>query len=283
METKEKKGRVVVITNQKGGVGKTTIARNLGEGLYNNGYSVLLIDFDTQGSLTLSCGIKGYKNLKHEETIAYPFLCMAQGKKGNFPIMNLAHNNGIRLDLIPANKTLYAAAEVVKEYPKEQKHKALKMIVSNLKLHYDYILVDTPPTLSEMLQNAIAAADECLLVSSAESLPLDGIVESLKTVEDMSAKTHIDIGIVGVVINDMTSNRAHQMHVVKQIRELGDKVGMYVFETIIPRAVSIEEAISTGKAIFEYKYASKKAQKAFVEFTEEFVRQDEMMDIREVQ
>jgi len=275
---KEKKGKVVVITNQKGGVGKTTIARNLGEGLYNNGCSVLLIDFDTQGSLTLSCGIKGYKNLKHEETIAHPFLCIAQGKKGVFPIKNVSQAAGKRFDIIPSNKTLYAAAEIVREYSEDKKYKVLRMIISQLKPYYDYILVDTPPTLSQLLQNAIAGSDECLLVSTAESLSLDGVVESIETIEDMKKITDNGIEVLGVIVNDLTPNRAHQDHVLKQIKAYAEEIGMYVFAAMIPRAVSIEEAMSAGQGINEYKYSSKKAKEAFKELTEEFLQKDETRD-----
>ncbi|MBQ2884501.1 MAG: ParA family protein [Alphaproteobacteria bacterium] len=279
MGTKEKKGRVVVITNQKGGVGKTTIARNLGEGLYNNGSSVLLIDFDTQGSLTLACGIKGYKNLKHEETIAHPFLCMAQGKKGVFPIKNVSEAEGKRLDIIPSNKTLYAVAEVIRGYPEEIKYKALGMIVNKLKPYYDYILIDTPPTISQLLQNAIAGSDECLIVSTAESLSLDGVVESVETIKDMKEVADNDIDILGVVVNDLTPNRAHQEHVIKQIKEYSEAIGLYVFKTMIPRAVSIEEAMSVGQGINEYKYSSNKAKEAFKNLTEEFLQKTETLNI----
>jgi len=274
----EKIGRVVVVTNQKGGVGKTTLTRNLGACLYGRGYSVIMIDFDTQGSLSLSCGVKNFKNLTYEQTIAYPFVCAVQGKTGDFPIINLSVASDKRLGLIPANKTLYKVGDILKEAKPEVKYRALKLIVNNLRPYFDYILIDTPPTISEMLQNAIAASDECLLVSTPESFSLDGIIESYDTIHDMSVKTSSNIGIVGVVINDYTAHRAHQEHVINQIKRICNDRGINVFDTIIPRAACIEEAMSAGKGVIDYKYSSEKARDSFVMVADEFLKTDIKMN-----
>lgn len=278
MGNKSKIGRVVVITNQKGGVGKTTVTRNLGSCLYARGYSVMMIDFDTQGTLSFSCGVRNFKQLSYEETIAYPFVCAAQHKEGSFPIKDLSVEKDCRLSLIPANKTLYRVGDILKQVKSEIKYSALRKVVNYLKPHYDYILIDTPPTISEMLQNAIAAADECLIISTPESFSLDGIIESYNTICDMTLKTASNIGIVGVLINDYTGNRAHQEHVLEQTKKVCEERGFGLFETIIPRATCIEESAAFGQSVIEYKYSSDKARDAFVKATNEFLKIDKRLN-----
>lgn len=229
---------VLALANQKGGVGKTTTAVNLGGELARRDQRVLLIDADPQGNATTSLGVA--KSSLHVTT--YHILMT------NPPLKQAIIPTGRPgYDLVPADENL-AGAMVELVYADERERK-LERFVARLGNRYDWILIDCPPSLGLLTLNALCAANSVLIPLQCEYLALEGLVQLKGTIERVQQHFNQQLSIAGVVMTmfDGRTNLAQQ--VVEEVRRYFPNS---IFNTLIPRAVRLSEAPSYGRLIAEY-------------------------------
>ncbi len=238
--------RVIAITNQKGGVGKTTTAINLGAALAIAERRVLLLDTDPQGSSTRGLGLRAETNGGN----VYGALLrqLPLGKTvipTQLPFLWVA----------PANRELGGAeVELVDQEQREYRlREALRPILEN----YDYVLIDSPPSLGLLTLNALVAADSVLIPVQCEYLALEGVSELVATLARVRASLNPSLGIEGVLLTmyDDRTNLSRQV-----VEEIQGHFKEKVFETIVPRNVRLGEAPSFGKPIMLYDIRSKGAE-----------------------
>ena len=247
-------GNKVAILNQKGGVGKTTTAINLGSYLAKNGKKVLLVDFDPQGNAT------GGLNLDKQglDTTVYDVII-----NGADVSKVVRETNISNLYILPSNASL-AAAEV-ELAGSEQRETKLRHALENLA--YDHILIDCPPSLGLLSINALTAADSVLIPVQAEYYAMEGLTQLLDVVQRVRSGLNTQLELLGVVITMFDNRTSLSDQVAAEVRKyFGDKV----FETVVPRNVRLAEAPSHGKSIIEHDKWSKGAR-AYKQLTKEVV------------
>ena len=230
--------RILAITNQKGGVGKTTTAISLGASLAANDLRVLLVDLDPQGNATSGLGVNknnlgaSIYDVLVEQTAPSAAVCSTE--------MDL-------LDLLPANRELIGAT--VELTTASNKEFRLKQALEDLRKGYDFVLIDCPPSLGILTVNALAAADSLLVPIQCEYFALEGLTELMNTIDRVRQGINPTLRIEGVLLT-MYDDR---LNLSGQIKESVQKhLGHQVFEVIIPRNVRLAEAPSFGKPILLY-------------------------------
>jgi chromosome partitioning protein len=239
-------GKIIAITNQKGGVGKTTTSINLGASLAANDLRVLLVDFDPQGNSTSGLGIE-----KDTET-----LTIYNALLGGMPVAEtIVKTDCEGLDIVPADKNLVAANLELVDLP-EREHR-LKEVLSEVKAGYDYILIDCPPALDLLTLNALVAADSVLIPIQCEFFALEGISQLMDTVDKVRGAFSHPLQIEGILLTmyDERTNLTRQV-----ADDLRDFFHDEVLTTIIPRSIRLAEAPSFGKPILMYDPRSKGAE-----------------------
>jgi chromosome partitioning protein len=232
--------KIIAIANQKGGVGKTTTAVNLGHALAEKGQRILIVDLDPQGNATSALGMQDLEGENLYEALL-----------GDESIVDKILPTRIeRLFLVPANLDL-AGVEV--EIARMNDHLTrLSKTLSILRddQTFDFILLDCPPSLGILMTNALAAADELLTPIQCEYFALEGLVKIVRVVEqvrDSGANDGLEIGGIVMTMFDSRTNLSGQ--VVADVREhFAEKV----YRTVVPRTVRLSEAPSFGKTILEY-------------------------------
>ena len=260
--------KIVAVANQKGGVGKTTTAVNLGCALAERGQRILIVDLDPQGNATSSLGMQELEG----ESLYESLLGGASIVERIFP------TRLERLFLVPADLDL-AGAEV--EIARMNDHLTrLKETLSILRSDqtFDFILLDCPPSLGILMTNALAAADEILTPIQCEYFALEGLVKIVRVVEqvrDSGAKEQVEIG--GIVMTMFDSRTKLSAQVVAEVRA---HFGERVYATVIPRTVRLSEAPSFGKSVLEYDPKGT-AARAYRALAEEFLkRHDSLASVR---
>jgi len=235
--------RVIAVTNQKGGVGKTTAVVNLGAGLNNIGRKVLIADMDPQGNATTHLGF----DPDSMELSIYDVL------KGAAILNDAKVEVRSGLDLIPSNIELSGAEiELVNTIGREQ---LLKGVLSKVRA-YDYVLIDCPPSLSLLTINALVACKEVFIALQPEFFALKGVRKLMDTVELVKARMNRRLDITGVIIGLYDNRRNLSKEVSEQIKEF---FGTKVFETVIHNNVALAEAPINGNDIFSYQPKSQGA------------------------
>lgn len=238
-------GRVTAIANQKGGVGKTTTAVNLAACLAAGGRSVLLADFDPQGNATQGLGVD--KNTL-ENTI-YDAL-----------VNDIAMSDVVlptevdQLRLAPSNRELVGAEVELVEM--ERREYVFRERLAPLRDAYDHIIIDCPPSLSLLTLNALVASDDVIIPLQCEYYALEGLSELLQTVILVRDKLSPSLRVLGVLLT-MFQHTNLSRQVVDDVR---DYLGNKVFETVIPRNVTLSEAPSFGKPVILYDLKSPGSQ-----------------------
>ncbi len=234
-----KKLKIVAITNQKGGVGKTTTTVNLATALVSLGEKVLIIDLDPQGNASTGLGIN--KNSRYNKDI-YSVL------SDNCNINESFHETIIPdLIIIPSTIDL-SASEIELSSLKNRERRLLKSIQA-IDIDLDYILIDCPPSLGLLTINALTAANEVLVPLQCEFYALEGLSQLLKTIEMVKIKLNPNLQIMGIVLTMFDSRNKLSEMVEQDVRNyLKNKV----FDTVIPRNVRISEAPSHGLPVLLY-------------------------------
>ena len=247
--------QVIAVLNQKGGVGKTTTAINLGAYLAKAGKSVLIVDFDPQGNATSGLGI----DKANLQATIYDTLF---NKTGVERIVQETTVDG--LFILPANPNLAAAeVELVSQLQREQ---ILKEVLSPLS--YDVILIDCPPSLGLLTLNALTAAQHLLIPVQAEYYALEGLSQLLSTMQRVRAGLNPQLDLLGVLVTmyDGRTSLSDQVY-----KELQKHFGAKLLDTIIPRNVRLAEAPSHGKPIADHDKWSKGAR-AYKALSKEILR-----------
>src|SRR2546430_14679988 len=232
--------RIVAIANQKGGVGKTTTAVNLGVALAEKKLRILLIDLDPQANATSAIGMQEVE----AESIYDSLLSDAPIAERILPtrIENLF--------IIPSNLDLAGAEVEISRMPHHLMRLSKALSAFRLDQTFDLVLIDCPPSLGILMTNALAAADEILTPIQCEYFALEGLVKIVRVVEqvrDSGANDRIEIGGIVMTMFDSRTNLSAQ--VVAEVRK---HFGKRVYQTVIPRTVRLSEAPSFGKSMLEY-------------------------------
>ncbi len=257
--------RILAVANQKGGVGKTTTAINLGTALAAVGEHVLIIDLDPQGNASTGLGVirkAGQKSSYH--------VLMGESRldqvivESGIPRVHCAPSTmdllGAELELAETDRKTYRLADAITALSDRQ--------LPNRR--YSYILVDCPPSLNLLTINSLSAADAILVPLQCEFFALEGLSQLLKTVERVKANLNPRLGIQGVVLTMFDRRNSLSEQVAQDVRSvLGDKV----YQTVIPRNVRVSEAPSYGKPVLLYDNQCTGSQ-AYIKLASEVIRRE---------
>ena len=259
--------KVIVIGNQKGGVGKTTTTSNLGIGLAKKGKKVLLIDADAQGSLTASLGFQEPDKLDVSLATIMANIINEEDMEPDYGI--LKHDEGV--DLMPANIELSALEmSLVNAMSREF---TLRTYVNEAKKHYDVVLIDCMPSLGMITINALAAADSVIIPVQAHYLPAKGMTQLMKTIGKVKRQINPALKVDGVLLTlvDGRTNLARQT--ADTLRQSYGNV-LKIYRSEIPVAIKAAEISAAGKSIYAYDKGSKVAQ-AYADFSKEVLADGE--------
>ena len=253
-------GRVIAITNQKGGVGKTTTAINLGASLAANDLKVLVVDSDPQGNSTTGLGIQKTPGMKTLYDALLAGIELAE---------TVTHTALEGLDIVPADKNLVGAD--IELIDIERREFRMRQTLESLRNAYDYILIDCPPALDLLTLNAMIAADSVLVPIQCEFFALEGVSELMDTIDRIRDSFQHPLKIQGILLTmyDERTNLTRQ--VAKDLREF---FGNDVFRTIIPRSVRLAEAPSYGKPILLYDVRSRGAE-SYIKLAKEILENEQ--------
>ena len=258
--------RVIVVANQKGGVGKTTTAINLGTALAAIGEHVLLIDLDPQGNASTGLGVD-----RRERIVStYDVLMGDATLRGSIQTTRVP-----RLDISPSTLDLLGAETELS--PEKDRIQRLKAAITTLHVDdtvsndaYSYVLIDCPPSLNLLTINAMVAADAVLVPLQCEFFALEGLSQLLKTVEQVRTNLNPSLIIQGIVLTMFDPRNNLALQVVSDVRQF---MGDTVYQTVIPRNVRVSEAPSYGKPVLLYDLKCSGSQ-AYLRLASEVIQRE---------
>lgn len=253
--------RTISVANQKGGVSKTTTTVNFGAMLsFIYGKKILLIDLDPQGNMTDNLGFDIADHGENTPTI-YEVL------KDEIPIQDAIQNyNGI--DFVPADIALSSAEREFSQVGSEHR---LKKVLQSIRDQYDYILIDTPPSLGILTVNAFTVSDEIIIPVEAAFFSLKGLVKLNETIETVKEFTNEDLIVRGVLFTKFNNKFNISKEMKKSADEISEVIKAPMFDTTIRRTVVVDEAQAAGQDLFNYKKTST-AEEDYKSFTEEYLK-----------
>jgi len=253
--------RIIAIANQKGGVGKTTTAINLGTAMALADQRILLVDVDPQANLSSGVGLKGQ---------SAPGGTIYQALTGDAPDPRafVLGTRVERLSLIPADRNLTGAEVELVSLP-EREHR-LRGVLDGLRDDYDFILIDTPPSLGLLTLNALVAADAVVIPLNCEYFALEGLADLVATLRRVRATLNADLDIAGVLMTMYDDRTNLGQQVARDIRSFFQE---RVFTTVIPRNIRLGEAPSHGLPAILYD-AKSRGSEAYLALAKEFLARD---------
>lgn len=246
---------IVAIVNQKGGVGKSTTAFNLGVGLSSKGFKVLFVDCDAQGNLSDTARAD-------DSELTVIDLLRGKAKAEN------AIQRGERWDIIPSSSVLAGADIIISGRGKENR---LKEALEPVKERYDYIILDTPPALGVIMTNALTAASVAVIPTQADRYSLKGIAELYTTIGAVRKHSNATLRIKGVLLTRHNARAVLTREIVEVLEETAQKLGTKLFAAKIREAVAIKESQTQREDIFTCAPKSN-AAKDYRAFIDEFLR-----------
>ena len=246
---------IITISNQKGGVAKTTTSAALAAGLKQKGYTVLAIDLDPQGNLSDNVGADN-----REKPTIYELL------KNQISIQDVIQHTE-QFDIIPSNIMLAGLEkEIISDLGKEQR---LKEVLANV--NYDYIIIDTPPALGLLTINAFTACDEVIIPTTAGIFSASGITQLYDTIRNVKKYCNANIKINGILITKFNPRSNNNQDMKNLINKLGEYISAPVYKTFIRNSIVIEEAQTRKTDIFTYKKDSTVASD-YLAFIDEYLK-----------
>lgn len=239
---------VITIANRKGGVGKTTTTLNLAYSLKELGKKVLVIDLDPQANLTRCFDVGNIGNIK---TIGH--LLITEMEEEESYLVEDYTKSYDEIDIIPSS--VYLSAVETQMRIETGSERILSEIVNQAKEHYDYILIDTSPSLNILTINALCASDSVLIVADTQLFAIVGIGELLETIQKIKKRVNPKLKVQGILLT-MCENRTNlSKTLTEQVEEMFQKK-IKVFQTKIPKTVKVGEAIYSGQSIKKYAEGS---------------------------
>lgn len=230
-------GKIFAVTNQKGGVGKTTTSVNLAASLSEAGSRVLLVDLDPQGNATMGSGID---KRKLSQSVYHLLL-------GEIEVRDVQCRSQGGYDLLPANRELAGAEVEMVEL--EERETRLKSALAEVVANYDYILIDCPPALNLLTVNALTAADAVMIPMQCEYYALEGLSDLVQTIKKVRAHLNPNLAIEGLLRTMFDPRNTLAQQVSNQLlAHFGNKV----YRTIIPRNIRLAEAPSFGASAYQF-------------------------------
>lgn len=258
-------GRIISVANQKGGVGKTTTSMNMGVGLAKKGKKVLLIDFDPQASLTTAFG---FDNPDEINVTMYDLIRLTIEEDELPPKEKFIKVVGENISLIPCNIQLSAAeATLVNTMSREF---VLKSIIDQIKDDYDYIIIDTLPSLGMLNINSLVACDTVIIPLSPEFLSAKGLELFLMSIIRVKKKLNSKLKIEGILLTMYRTRTRLAKEVLNMIIEAYGKE-IHIFEAKIPLSIKVGEAAMNNKSILDYSPHNGAAQ-AYKDFVDEVLK-----------
>lgn len=248
--------KIIAIANQKGGVGKTTTSHALTAGLAEKGYRTLCIDLDPQGNLSASCG-----------AVNYNIPTVYEMMKGEVNVKDVIQTLGL-YNIIPANIMLSGAEQELNSTGKEHR---LQESLSDIVNDYDYIIIDTPPSLGVLTVNAFTFCDEIIIPTTAGIFATAGIQQLARTVENVKKYCNPNLKIKGILFTRYNP----RTNISKQVKEIAESFAEHikapVYDTTIRNGIAVEEAQANKEDIFTYNSKSSVAEDYRV-FIEEYLK-----------
>ncbi len=251
--------KIISLINQKGGVGKTTSAINLATYLASAGKFVLLVDLDPQGNATSGLGI----NIREVEKSLYHSMIL-----GEHPSKIIFKTETLGHDIIPASQDLAGAG--IEMVHMENREFRLYNVLREIRTNYDYIIIDSPPSLGLLTINGLVASDEVIIPVQTEYFALEGLSQLLNTINLVKENLQPELKIMGALLTMYDKRNRLARQVVKEVQ---DHFPGKVFESIIPRSIRLAEAPGFGKTILSFDSLSKGAR-AYKNLAREIIEMD---------
>lgn len=248
--------RIIAVANQKGGVGKTTTVVNLAASLAAADRETLVVDLDPQGNSTSGLGVSKHQNDNVYDTLVY-------GK----PLVEIYLSTELEgLKLVPSHRDL-SGAEIELQNVPEREYR-LRQMLQPISSHFDFILIDCPPSLGLLTLNALSAADSVLVPIQCEYFALEGLADLIDTLQRIRQEFNPGLEVEGILLT-MYDERTNLARQVKE--DIGKHFGDALLKTVIPRNIRLGEAPSFGKPVLLYDIKSKGAE-AYLHLAREIMK-----------